>query len=76
MMVPWIDQVRHATDRGSRKAGQSTVHENVVFAKFHEILTLVSVFDEKIIKFSRWREFHCLVARQLPFHMARGALCL
>ena len=62
MMVPWIDQMEHATDRKFRKAGQTTVHENVDFAKFYEILNLVAVFDEKITKFSRWREFHCFVA--------------
>ena len=50
-MVPWIDQIEHATDKKIRKAGQTTVHENVDFAKFHEILKLLTVFDEKITFF-------------------------
>ena len=47
MMVPWIVQMEHATDRKIRKAGRTTAHENVDFSKFHEILKLVTVFDEK-----------------------------
>ena len=65
MMVPWIDQMEHATVQGSREAVQTTVRENVDFANFHEILKLVTVFDEKITKFSRWREFHCFAATRL-----------
>ena len=65
MMVPWIDQMEHAIVQGSREAVQTTARENVDFANFHEILKLVTVFDEKITKFSRWREFHCLAATRL-----------
>ena len=65
MMVPWVDRMEHATDRGSRKAGQSTAHENLDFAKFHEILKLVAVFGKQISTFSRWREFLCLAATRL-----------
>ena len=74
MMVPWIDQMEHATDRKIRKAGPTTAHENVDFAKFHEILKLVTVFNEKITKFSRWREFHCLAAPRFIFQVTRRAL--
>ena len=76
MMVPWIVQMEHATDRKFRKAGQTTVHENVDFAKFHEILKLVTVFDEKLTKISRWREFHCLAAPRLIFQVSRRAVSL
>ena len=44
--------MEHATDRGSRKTGESTAHENDVFAKFHEILTLVRGLTMKIDEFS------------------------
>ena len=71
MMVPWVDQMEHATDRGSREAVQTTARENVDFAKFHEILKLVAVFASKIIKFSRWREFHCFAAPRLIIQVSR-----
>ena len=47
MVVPWVDRMEHATDMGSREVVQTTAHENVDFAKFHEMLQLVAVFDEK-----------------------------
>ena len=34
--------MQHATDRGSRKTVQSTVHEKFDFFKFHEKLKLVN----------------------------------
>ena len=43
MMVPWVDQMEHATDRGSRKALGTTVHEKSDFSKFNEKLKLVDV---------------------------------
>ena len=76
MMVPWIDQMEYATDRGSRKAEETTAHENDDFETFHEILKLVTVFDEKFTKFSRWREFHCLAAPRLVFQVIRRAVSL
>ena len=33
MMVPWIDQMEHATDRKIRKAQQTTVHEKSIFQR-------------------------------------------
>ena len=47
MMVPWVDQMEHANDRGSRKAVQTIAHENADFEKIHEILTLVIVSVQK-----------------------------
>ena len=76
MMVPWVDQMAHTTDRGSREAVQTTARENVDFSKFHEILKLVAVFDEKITKFSRWREFHCLAAPRFVCQVTRRAVSL
>ena len=76
MMVPWIDQTEHATDRKIRKVGRTTAHENVDFSKFHEILKLVTVFNEKITKFFRWREFHCFAATRFIFQVIRRAVSL
>ena len=76
MMVPWVDQVEHATVQGSREAGRTTAHENADFAKFHEILKLVTVFDEKIAIFFRWREFHCIAALRFIFQVTRRAVSL
>ena len=68
--------MEYATDRGSRKAEETTAHEHVDFAKFHEILKLVAVFAPQITKFSRWREFHCLAAPRLVFQVTRRAASL
>ena len=49
MMVPWVDQIEHATVQGSREAGRTTVHEKVDFsAQF--------LHDRKMLKIRNFGE--------------------
>ena len=75
-VVPQIDEMEHATDRGSRKTLQSTVHEKSDFLKFHGKLKLVDGLAIKFNEISSLARISLLRGAALINYMTRRALCL
>ena len=75
-VVPWIDEMEHATDRGSRKTWQSTVHEKYDFLKFHRKLKLVDGLAMKFNEISSLARISLLRGATLIIYVTRRALCL
>ena len=71
-----VDEMEHATCRGSRKSVRRTVHEKLDFRKFHEKLTSVNGLAIKFNEISSLARISLPRGAALVNYMTRKALCL
>ena len=75
-VVPSIAEMEHATDRGSRKTEQSTVHGKSDFRKFHGKLKLVDGLAIKFNEIASLARISLCRGAAIMNYMTRRALCL
>ena len=71
-----IDEMEHATYRGSRKSVTRTVHGKLDFRKFYEKLKLVDGLAIKFNEISSLARISLPRGAALVNYMTRRALCL